>query len=344
MTQTGILLINTGSPNSPSVPDVRRYLREFLMDGRVIDLPIALRAAIVYGCILPFRPRRSARAYRKIWTGDGSPLVFTSQRLRDKLQSQLQQPVEVAMRYGNPSVEHALAQLGDVQRVLVFPMFPHYAMSSYESAVVNVREVAAKRRPELEVAVAPPYYDDPRYIDALVSAARPELSRKPDHVLFSFHGMPVRHLEKAKPVSALGTTSDKTSQTSYAHQSAATVQAFLKRSGWREDCASIAYQSRLGPDRWLEPHTSMELQRLARNGVRRLAVMCPSFTADCLETLEEIAMRGRRMFFQAGGVEFNMIPALNDRPEWVNAITEIVRGFELRNSTGTCTAIYGCNP
>ncbi len=342
MTQTGILLINTGSPESPSLPDVRRYLREFLMDGRVIDLTIALRTAIVYGCILPFRPRRSAAAYREIWTRDGSPLVVTSRRLRDKLHSEFQQPIELAMRYGNPSIEHALAKLGGMQRVLVFPMFPHYAMSSYESAVVKVREVAAKRRPELEVAVIPPYYDDSRYIDALVSAARPELNRNPDHVLFSFHGMPVRHLAKAQPVSALAGSSGCCS--SYAHQSAATVRAFLKRSGWREDCASIAYQSRFGPDRWLEPHTNMELERLARDGVRRLAVICPSFTADCLETLEEIAMRGRRIFLQAGGADFRMIPALNDRPEWVDAIMQIVRSFQLRNATGIPTATFGGNP
>jgi ferrochelatase len=316
MTQTGILLINTGSPDSPSVPDVRRYLRQFLMDGRVIDLPLPARAAVVYGCILPFRPRRSAEAYRQIWTPEGSPLVVTSRRLRDKLHAELQQPVELAMRYGNPSVEHALARLAaqDVQRVLIFPMFPHYAMSSYESAVVSVRETAAEQHPELDVAVVPPYYDDPGYIDSLIHAARPQLSTMPDHVLFSFHGMPIRHLRKA----------GREPHTCYCHQSIATMHAFLKRSGWPEEHASIAYQSRLGPDRWLEPQTHVELERLARSGVRRLAVMCPSFTVDCLETLEEIAIRGRNIFLNAGGEEFTMIPALNDRTEWVRAIAKML--------------------
>jgi ferrochelatase len=193
-------------------------------------------------------------------------------------------------------------------------MFPHYAMSSYESATARVCEVATKRHPELEIAVLPPYYDDPRYIDSLVDVARPQLSTMPDHVLFSFHGMPVRHLQKA----------GRERHTCYKHQSIATVRAFLKRSGWPEERTSIAYQSRLGPDRWLEPCTHVELERLARGGLRRLAVMCPSFTVDCLETLEEIAIRGREIFLKAGGEEFAMIPALNDRIEWVRAISEML--------------------
>jgi protoporphyrin/coproporphyrin ferrochelatase len=318
MVQRGILLINTGSPDSPSIPDVRRYLREFLMDGRVIDLPLPVRAAVVYGCILPFRPRHSAEAYRHIWTAEGSPLVVTSRRLCERLRTAMLQPVELAMRYGNPSVADALSKLASegVQRVQIFPMFPHYAMSSYESAVAKVREVAAKRHPELEIAVMPPYYNDARYIDALVGTARPELSQDPDHLLFSFHGMPVRHLRKA----------GRAPHTCYHHQSAATARAFIRRSGWPEERVSIAYQSRLGPDRWLEPHTHVELERLARSGVRRLAVMCPSFTVDCLETLEEIAIRGREIFLQAGGSEFTMIPALNDGVEWVQAIAQLLSG------------------
>jgi protoporphyrin/coproporphyrin ferrochelatase len=318
MKQTGILLINTGSPDSPSTPDVRRYLREFLMDGRVIDLPTPVRAAVVYGCILPFRPRRSAKAYRHIWTAEGSPLVVTSRRLRDRLRAEILQPIELAMRYGNPSVADALSKLEreGVHRVLIFPMFPHYAMSSYESAVARVREVAARRNPELEIAVVPPYYDHPRYIDALICSARRELSHAPDHLLFSFHGMPVRHLRKA----------GSEPHTCYHHQSVATVRAFVRRSGWPEERASIAYQSRLGPDRWLEPQTHVVLEHLARSGVRRLAVMCPSFTVDCLETLEEIAIRGRNIFLAAGGIEFTMIPALNDSIEWVQAIAQMVSG------------------
>lgn len=205
---------------------------------------------------------------------------------------------------------------------LVFPMFPHYAMSSYESAVVSVRETAAEWHPQLEVSVVPPYYDAPGYIDSLVHAARPQLSTMPDHLLFSFHGMPIRHLRKA----------GREPHTCYCHQSIVTMRGFLKRSGWPQERAGIAYQSRLGPDRWLEPHTHIGLERLARSGVRRLAVICPSFTVDCLETLEEIAIRGRDVFLHAGGEEFTMIPALNDGAKWVRAIANMLsreRAFDL---------------
>jgi protoporphyrin/coproporphyrin ferrochelatase len=327
MDKSGILLINTGSPDSPSVSDVRRYLREFLMDGRVIDLPFPARAAIVYGCILPFRPRRSAEAYRQIWTAEGSPLVVTSGRLRDKLRALLQQPVELAMRYGNPSVQNALLKLdrAGVQRILVFPMYPHYAMSSYESAVLRVREVAAQRHSHLRIDVAPPYYDDPRYIDSLVRVARPQLDHEPDHVLFSFHGMPVRHLSKADSAHEFGVGPERERNTCYRYQSAATVRAFLEHSGWPEERASIGYQSRLGRDRWMEPHTHVEFERLARNGIRRLAVICPSFTVDCLETLEEIAIRGREIFIKAGGAEFTMVPALNEGDHWARAMARMAQ-------------------
>lgn len=338
MAKTGILLINTGSPDSPAIPDVRRYLREFLMDGRVIDLSFPIRAAVVYGCILPFRPRRSAEAYQQIWTEEGSPLIATSRRLCDKLRAELHQPVELAMRYGNPSVGYALEKLehDGVQRVVIVPLFPHYAMSSYESAVARVRELAAKRHSKLEIVVMPPYYDDLRYIDCLVHSAQAALSKRPDHILFSFHGMPVRHLRKARPVSAFGDGIEAESDTCYVRQSEATVRAFLKLSDWSEECASIAYQSRLGLDRWLEPHTHIELKRLAQTGVRRLAVICPSFTVDCLETLEEIAMRGRRAFLHAGGIEFILIPALNDGVEWARAIGQMIRGFEESDAARGC--------
>jgi protoporphyrin/coproporphyrin ferrochelatase len=322
MTHQGILLINTGSPDSPSVLDVRRYLREFLMDGRVIDIPFVARAALVYGCILPFRPKRSAAAYRKIWTEQGSPLVVTSQELSLKLQAASGLPVELSMRYGNPSVETALTALVErgVRRALVFPMFPHYAMSSYESAVVNVREIARRRFPGLRLALVLPYFDDDRYIESLADSAAAHLAEDHDHLLFSFHGMPVRHLDKADPQCEFGAGPDRERRTCYRFQSLATMRALLDRLSWPEARASIAYQSRLGQDHWLEPYTDRELKRLAGAGVRKLAVMCPSFTVDCLETLEEIAERGRSTFLRAGGGEFTMIPALNACQKWIDAM------------------------
>jgi protoporphyrin/coproporphyrin ferrochelatase len=325
MSKRAILLVNTGSPDSPEVPDVRRYLREFLMDGRILDIPWAARAAIVYGCILPFRPKRSAAAYRQIWSAEGSPLVVISRNVARKLSDTSGLPVELCMRYGNPSIESALTKLArrGMEEVLVFPMFPHYAMSSYESAVVRIREVARTRFPTLQIDAVPPYYDHDAYIDALAASAAPYLTRNYDYLLFSFHGMPVRHLAKADLEHRFGDGPERERRTCYRYQSQATMQAVLARLRWPAANAGIAYQSRLGKDRWLEPHTDKELRRLARTGVRRLVVICPSFTVDCLETLEEIAERGRKSFLDAGGLEFTMIPALNDSLRWIEAMAEI---------------------
>jgi ferrochelatase len=325
MSNRAVLLINTGSPDSPEVSDVRRYLGEFLMDGRVLDIPFLARAAVVYGFILPFRPKRSAAAYRQIWTPQGSPLVAICRQVAQKLGDACGLPVELGMRYGNPSIESAVAALErrGVENITVFPMFPHYAMSSYESAVARIREVASAKFPAMRLSIVSPYYDHDRYINALAASAAPYLTRDYDHLLFSFHGMPVRHLAKADASREFGSGAERETRTCYRYQSRATMQALLERLQWPSAGASIAYQSRLGQDRWLEPHTDQELLRLARDGVRRLAVMCPSFTVDCLETLEEIAERGRKVFLDAGGVEFTMIPALNDSQEWIAAIADI---------------------
>jgi ferrochelatase len=201
MSRNGILLVNLGSPDSPAVSDVRKYLREFLMDGRVMDVPYALRFAIVHGLILPFRPRASAALYRKIWTANGSPLVEGSRGLQRKLEKTTGLPVALAMRYGNPAIAPALEALtsAGVEDVLVVPLFPHYAMSSYESAVERVKEVAAQMDPGLRLSVLPPYYDRPEYIRALAETALPYLEKNHDHLLFSFHGIPERHLLRANP-------------------------------------------------------------------------------------------------------------------------------------------------
>lgn len=335
----GILLINTGSPDSPAAGDVRRYLREFLMDPRVIDLPLPLRAGIVYGCILPFRPKHSSAAYRQIWTENGSPLIATSRAVAAALGMIMQLPVEVAMRYGNPGVSGALANLqrAGVTDVLVFPMFPHYAMSSFESAVMHVRQIQRSAFPGMHLATVPPYYADADYIEALAGSARSYLLSPPDYLLFSFHGMPVRHLAKADPLGEFGSGIERERNTSYVFQTHETARQVLWRLGWPLSKAGIAYQSRLGRDRWLEPHTDGELVRLARSGVRRVAVMCPSFTVDCLETLEEIAVRGRDVFRNAGGEELRMIPALNDDRSWIYVMSNIAA--RSMNAAQPCAAV-----
>ena len=333
MPKRGVLLINLGSPDSPSVHDVRKYLREFLMDSRVIDVPYLIRLAIVYGAVLPFRPRTSAEAYAKIWTADGSPLVAVSMRLQRELRKRLEMPVELAMRYQNPTVESALRALAAsaVEEVLVVPLFPHYAMSSFESAVERVKQVAAKATPELRLSILPPFYDRPEYIGALVATAAPYLDDGFDHLLFSFHGVPERHLVKPNPgcgeclkrLDSCGNP-EAADRRCYRRHCIETVNRFAAAKRLPADKFSFAFQSRLGMDAWLKPATHEEIIRLAQSGVRKLMVICPAFTVDCLETIEEIGMRAKAAFLSAGGSEFTLIPCLNDQPAWVDALARMV--------------------
>jgi len=332
----GVLLVNLGSPDSPSVADVRRYLREFLMDGRVLDAPWPVRFCVVHFAILPFRPKHSAEAYQKIWTPDGSPLVVTSRNVQAKLQQRVSVPVELAMRYQNPSIPQAvrnLAQKG-VDEVLLIPLFPHYAMSSFETAVERVKEVAAALAPQMRVQVQPPCFEEPEYVAALAGSAQEYLNRGYDHLLFSFHGLPERHMRKADPTGChclasegCCTTASPAHATCYRAQCFKTVAAFVRQAGVPEGKYSVAFQSRLGREPWLKPYTDFELPRLAQQGVRKLLVMCPAFVSDCLETIEEIGLRGREIFLTAGGTDFALIPCLNEHPLWLEALEKMVERF-----------------
>ncbi len=336
MSKRGVLLVNLGSPDSPAVPDVRRYLREFLMDGRVLDAPWPIRFAVVHFAILPRRPRESAEAYHKIWTADGSPLIVTSRRVQAALQARLPAPVELAMRYQNPSIPDAVRRLAGqgVEHCLLIPLFPHYAMSSYETAVVRVQEEVARQCPAMHLHVQPPYFEHPDYLAALVESATPYLERPWDHLLFSFHGIPERHLHKSDPTGAHCLRVPRCCETPspaharcYRAQCLRTVAAFARATGLPPDRYSVAFQSRLGRDPWLQPYTDQEIERLARAGVRRLLVMCPAFVSDCLETLEEIRIRGAETFRAAGGDTLTQIPCLNEHPRWVAALEGMIRRF-----------------
>ncbi len=331
--RTGILLVNTGSPDSPEVADVRRYLGQFLMDGRVLDQPWPLRKLIVSGFILPARPKRSAQAYRAIWWSEGSPQVVLSRRLAESLQATTSMPVALAMRYGNPSIENGLTALlqRDASDVLLVPLFPHYAMSTTESVVEETKAVLARLKPGMPLRVLPPFYDNPLYLDALIANAEPYLSQGYDHLLFSYHGLPERHLRKTDPtgshclcVANCCTLPSPAHATCYRHQVLTTTEWFVRRVGVPADKYSVAFQSRLGRDTWLQPSTAGELVRLAQTGVQRLLVLCPAFVADCLETLEEIGQAGRETFLVAGGQSFTLIPALNDQQYWVAALKQLV--------------------
>ena len=337
MKKQGVLLVNLGSPDSPSVSDVRKYLREFLMDGRVLDSAWPIRFFVVHALILPFRPKQSAEAYHKIWRPEGSPLVIISQNVRTELQRRVPIALELAMRYQNPSINNALRSLRQkgVEDLLLIPLFPHYAMSSFESAVERVKEVMAGYASEMSLTIIPPFYDQPDYIDALAASASEHLKRGYDHLLFSYHGLPERHLRKSDPTHSHCLAADDCCQganpahaTCYRAQCFKTTEAFAKKAGVTR--YSVAFQSRLGRDPWLKPYSDLELVRLAHEGVKRLAVICPAFVSDCLETLEEMGLRGRETFLQAGGAEFSLIPCLNEHSLWIAALEKMIAGFPNR--------------
>ena len=330
----GVLLINLGSPDSTSVADVRKYLGEFLMDPRVLDVAWPIRWCVVNLAILPKRPAQSAEAYEQIWTKEGSPLVVTSRNVQRELQRRVGEDfvVELAMRYQNPSIESAISRLRGqgVTDLLVFPMFPHYAMSSFETAVVRAQEVAARLAPEIKLKIAEPYFNEPDYIASLVASAQSFLNSGYDHLLFSFHGLPERHLRKANPGHCLATpdcceSPDPAHRTCYRAQCLATARAVVAAAGVPADKFSISFQSRLGREPWLKPYTDHVLPQLAGNGVKNLLVICPAFVSDCLETLEEIALRGRETFLEAGGTDLTLIPCLNEHPRWIEALEKMVR-------------------
>jgi ferrochelatase len=336
MSKKGVLLINLGSPDSPDVPDVRRYLREFLMDRRVIDAPWPIRYGLVNFNIIPKRSAQSAEAYHSIWTGEGSPLIVISRKVRAALQERLHIPVELGMRYQNPSIAQAIANLArmGVNDLLVIPLFPHYAMSSYETAVEKANEVARELAPNMVLGVVPPYFDQPDYISALVASASRYLEQEHDYFLFSFHGLPERHLRKADKtrrhclsVPNCCEIPSPAHATCYRAQCFKTVRAFVRATELPEGSYSVAFQSRLGREPWMQPYTDAEIERLAGAGVRRLAVICPAFVSDCLETLEEIGMRGRELFKKAGGEELHLIPCLNDHPAWIGALEGMIKRF-----------------
>ncbi len=333
MAERAILLLNLGSPDSTSVPDVKRYLREFLGDERVIDRPSSafLRSVLVNGIIIPFRAKNSAHAYSTIWTDAGSPLIVTSKLTQAALQKRLRTPVDLAMNYGNPSIPDALRRLiaAGVNEVLLFPQYPHYAMSSWETVVVKVRRVAAELAPTMKVACVRPFYAEPDYIDALVASARPYLAQPHDHLMFSYHSIPQRHLTKGDSSKAhclvtpdCCNTCSPAHATCYKAQVTRTTQLFAQRAGLNPARWSIAFQSRIAGEPWLTPYTDFELKRLAGEGRKRMLVMTPAFVTDCLETLEEIRVRGAEEFEEAGGESFTAIPCLNDHPAYIDFLAK----------------------
>jgi ferrochelatase len=332
-----VILLNLGSPDSTATKDVHRYLMEFLMDKRVIDYPYLFRLVLVGGIIVPFRAAKSAEAYATIWTKEGSPLIVLSRELQAALQERVDVPVELAMRYGNPSMEDAYARLLErvpgLEEVLAIPLYPQYAMASYETAVEHAREVHRKNKYGFRLTFVPPFYREPHYLTALAERIRPYLTADYDHILFSYHGVPGRHIRKTDPTKSHCLCSvdccEKASPahaTCYRHQCFTTTREIVTMLGIPAGKYSNSFQSRLGKG-WLEPFTDIRLEEMPREGIKKLLILCPAFVSDCLETLEEIAIRGKESFLQAGGEAYTMVPCLNSNPLWVDALAGWVDEF-----------------
>lgn len=332
MTQRAVLLVNLGSPDNPDVPSVRRYLNQFLMDPYVIQLPWLMRRLIVSLFVLPSRPKASAEAYQSVWTEDGSPLIALSEKLHDAVQQQVDMPVELAMRYGNPSIEAGLLKLANIEgikEVLFIPLYPHFADSTVTTCIETAKQVIATNQLDISLTIKSPFYREEGYINALVEQTRPYLMEDYDHLLFSYHGLPESHILKRDPSSQhclkqpdCCTRPHAAHATCYRHQVMATTAAFAEKAQLHPDNYSVAFQSRLGRAKWLGPNTEDRLIELAQNGTKNVLVMCPAFVTDCLETLEEIAIRAEEVFIEAGGRSLTLIPCLNDDPVWVDLLTQ----------------------
>jgi ferrochelatase len=333
---TGLLLINLGTPDAPTTAAVRRYLREFLSDPRVIDINAAARALLLNAIILPFRSPKSAAAYRTIWDPErGSPLLYHSKDLAAGVAAALGDGwrVELAMRYGAPSIPAAIEALraAAVDRIVVLPLYPQYASSSTGTTVERVLGLVARAPTVVPVDVVPAFHADPGFLDAFAAVARPHVAGV-DHVLFSFHGLPERHMRAGDPSGAHCLAKDdccaelgEVNRDCYRAQSYATARALAARLALPADRWSVSFQSRLGRTPWIRPYTDLVLPELAQRGVRSVAVVCPAFVADCLETLEEIAIRARELFRAAGGETLTLVPSLNATPAWVEAVAGLAR-------------------
>jgi ferrochelatase len=332
-----LLLINLGTPQSPDPADVRPYLREFLSDPRVLDMPAWRRWLILNLFILPFRPKESGKAYASIWTADGSPLLVHSRSLQRKIQQAIGETVvvELAMRYGRPSIAAALDSLraAGVDRIVVFPLYPQYSSAATGSSVEKVFEEAGKRWNTPYLQVIPPFFDHPAFIDAAAAAARPVLDEiDPEKVFLSFHGLPEQQCrksdEKGDHCLAVADCCERivdANRNCYRAQCFATAQALADRLEIPEEKRVICFQSRLGRTPWIRPYTDEVLAEEARSGVRRAVILSPAFVADCLETVEELGIRGVEQWREAGGETLGLAPAVNADDLWVQAAIRIVR-------------------
>ncbi|MDO4225752.1 MAG: ferrochelatase [Bergeyella zoohelcum] len=315
----GILLVNLGSPKSTKVEDVKEYLDEFLMDERVIDYRWIFRALLVRGIILKTRPQKSAEAYKSVWTDEGSPLIVITEKIQKKLQKLVNVPVEIGMRYAEPSIENGIRKLTEqgVTEIVLLPLYPQYAMSTTETVVEKAEEVRKAKFPNIKISYVEPFYNSDIYIKCLAESIREKLPTKFDMIQFSYHGVPERHIYKTDKSKTCkindetcnNSTNELHNQLCYRHQCHKTTDLVARELGLSKEQYIVSFQSRLGKDKWIEPYTDETLEHLPKKGVKNLAIVCPAFVSDCLETLEE-----------AGGENFHYIPCLNDEDRWIDVV------------------------
>ncbi|MDO4435283.1 MAG: ferrochelatase [Cardiobacteriaceae bacterium] len=315
--ETAVLVVNLGSPDEPTPSALRRYLREFLSDPRVIDLPRWQWLPILHGIVLTFRPRKSAHAYEQVWTEEGSPLIVITEQQTEALQKALwargkRVLVDYAMRYGNPSIESVLKRLHEkgVKRLLVIPMYPQYSCSTTASIVDGVADALKKQRLIPELRFIRDWYNHSKYHKALARTIREDIEQygEVDKVLFSYHGVPKRYVETGDP---------------YQEQCEMTTKYVARLMNWREEEYQTIFQSRFGSEEWLQPYADKTIEALPKQGVKRVAVICPGFSADCLETLEEMAEENKALFFENGGEEYRYIPALNAQTDHIELLADL---------------------
>ncbi|WP_310555208.1 ferrochelatase [Flavobacterium sp.] len=333
----GVLLVNLGSPESPTAKDVKPYLDEFLMDRFVIDVPFLLRALLVRGIILQTRPKKSAEAYARIWTDEGSPLIVISKKMHKKVQSLVDIPVVLAMRYGTITIMKGLQELKDkgVNEVMLFPLYPQHAMASTTTILVLAEELRAKHFPEMKFTTVPAFYNKPDYIKVLAESIKKHLEGfEYDHLLFSYHGIPKRHIRKTditkshcKIDRTCCSTPSPAHEFCYSHQCYETTKLVTEYLNIPKEKYSQTFQSRLAGDKWLTPYTDVEINKMPKKGIKKLAVVTPAFVSDCLETLEEIAMEANEEFLHHGGEEFTAIPCLNDEDAWCELVADWIGEF-----------------
>ncbi|MDR6299685.1 ferrochelatase [Mesonia maritima] len=327
----GVLLVNLGSPKSTDPKDVKKYLDQFLMDERVIDVPWLLRAFIVKGIVLNTRPKKSAEAYQRIWWEEGSPLIVLSERLQKKIDSFTSVPIALSMRYGEPSIKSGLQELVDkgVDEVLLLPLYPQFAMATTETILVLAEQLQQEFFPQIKFTTMPPFYNHPDYINVLSRSIGEKLENLDyEHLLFSYHGVPERHIKKSditnshcKIDGSCCQTPSPAHQFCYRHQCLETTRLVAKTLQLKEGTYSTSFQSRLGFDPWLKPYTDRTIEKFGLNGMKKMAIVSPAFVSDCLETLDELGNEGREIFEEVGGEEFTVIPCLNDREDWVKTLS-----------------------